>query len=85
MGSPVRAARLLKCATLERAPGGPMMVCLELICGNCGALNVVNVVSRQKARELAGWCQVCEDDQDTAMVMAHTFVEVLPAEDPPYP
>jgi hypothetical protein len=74
---------LVKCSTLKSEPGSALMVCLELVCGNCGALNTVNVVSQQQARQLAEWCPVCEDEQDPTPVTRDFHFSVLPEEDPP--
>lgn len=49
---------------LKSEPGEPLLVGLELQCGNCGALDYINVSTAEEAESRSCWCPVCEDDQD---------------------
>lgn len=73
---------LVKRSTMKSGPEHALLVCLELVCGNCGAPDVINVVSRRHARELAEWCPVCEETQDPTPVVTDFHVGILPEEDP---
>jgi hypothetical protein len=51
---------------LKSATGALPLVGIELECGNCGAVDYINVVTEEEARDCAMWCPVCEDTQDPA-------------------
>ncbi len=69
---------LVKEITLKGGNGILMMVCLDLICGNCGARHVANVTTLAEAKQEASWCPTCEDDQNPWAVMTNELVLALP-------